>query len=360
MKFSGRWYVALLAAVSVFLIIACGGSSPSSASSPGQLATVNTNYLPVLPVAPIFIAEDKGFFKKHGIVNNYTTVDIYATLAVQSQGGVDVDIPGAGAALFNAINQGLHLKVVASRQQYNCTSDNLFVVRTDLWNKGIRSMGDLKGKKIAILSRGSTTEYWMDLLLDKAGMTEKDLTIVTLSYPDTVTALKTGAVDAAFLIEPLAYQDLLTGNVKRIISMGQVAPNMEQGQITMSDQFIQKDGGKTAANWMAAWLDAVRYYQDPKNKQDVINIIAKWTKVPTETVAGLYGTDQWPYMNPNGQLNVKDIEQNTGPWLIQHKYIDHMPASKTYYDQSVIQKALKEVGTVSANRDCSNVPPLQG
>lgn len=356
---------ATLAAGMSFALAACGSGSSHSASASGsggsgKSNTVTVNSLPILSLAPMMVAQAKGFFTKQGVNVKMSSSDIYAQLAVQSQGNLDVDIPGVGGAFFNAVNQGLKVVAVADRQQYKCASDNMLLVGTKAWNNGVHSVKDLKGKKVAILAKGSTTEYWLSLALQKVGLKESDLGgIVTLGYPDTVNALQTGAVDAGFLVEPLADKLLQSGGAKRLLAMHEVAPNEEQGLITMSKTFISQRPD-VAAHFLAGWLQAVRYYEDPANKADVVKILADGTKVPASVIGALYGTDQWPYINPNGEVDTDTATTHDGKWLVDNKVIEHLPPVTTWYDSSVVQSALKIVGRVDAKRDCSSITPLGG
>jgi NitT/TauT family transport system substrate-binding protein len=336
---------------------ACGGDEETTGAGGTDKVTVNS--LEILSLAPMMVADAKGFFGKHQIEVEFSNADIYSRLAVQSQGKLDVNIPGVGGALFNAVNQGLRVKAVGDRQQYRCASDNLLLARTEAFDGGLKSVADLKGKKVAILAKGSTTEYWLDRALGDAGLKQSDLgQIVTLSYPDTANALKTGAVDAGFVVQPLAYQLINDGAAKRVLAMNEVAPNQEQGLITMSQDFIEKRP-EAAARWMAGWLEGVRFYQDPANKDEVVKIVAERTKVPAETITTLYGTDQWPYMDPNGRVDTATVMAEDGKWLIDNKVIEKLPEVSTWHDDSVVKAALEIVGEAPVQRDCASVQKLE-
>ena len=353
---------AIVGLVTALTASACGSSSQSQAtggaSGVGGGDSVTVNSLEILSLAPMMVADSKGFFAKHNIKVTFSSADIYSRLAVQSQGNLDVNIPGVGGALFNAVNQKLKLRAVADRQQYRCTSDNLLLARTQSYDSGLKGVQDLRGKKVAILAKGSTTEYWLDRALEKNGLTQKDLGgIVTLGYPDTVNALKSGAVDAGFLVEPLAYQMIADGQAKRLLAMNEVAPDQEQGLITMSQQFIEKSPD-AAARWMAAWLEGVRYYANPANRADVVKIVADRTKVPAASIDALYGTDQWPYMDPNGDVDTATVMSQDGKWLSDNKIVTNMPQPSEWYDASVVAAAQKIVGKVPVSRDCGSVKRL--
>jgi TRAP transporter TAXI family solute receptor len=66
--------------------------------------------------------------------------------------------------------------------------------------KGIRSVKDLKGKKVSIDVPGSGCAVMAKAMLEGYGFNlEKDLTIANLSQSESVQALKDGVVDAVFL-----------------------------------------------------------------------------------------------------------------------------------------------------------------
>lgn len=341
-----------LATAGLALLGMCGAIPSAKAIDNVTMAYVN-----IIAMLPLYVAEEEGFFTKHNIKNELTLApNPYALLAVQSQGKLDVNIVGTSAAYFNAHNQGLRVKAVSDRMQYKCSSDNMLLARSAVYDSGLKSTADLKGKKIAIISRGSGTEYWLGLILKKVNLSLSDVTLVVLSYPDTVTALKTGAVDAGFVPQPLAAGAIADGTAKRIIAMHEVLPGQQLGKMIFSQDFIEKDGGKIAANWLAAWIEGVRYAQNPANKARVIELVAKWTRADAGLITKLYGTDQWPYADPNGDLDVEYIAKNDGAWMLENKLIQKLPTPAEYYDSRPLKAAQAKVGRVSTDRDCSKVP----
>ncbi|MBU1184922.1 MAG: TAXI family TRAP transporter solute-binding subunit [Pseudomonadota bacterium] len=64
---------------------------------------------------------------------------------------------------------------------------------------GIKSIADLKGKKVSIDVPGSGCSTMAKIILEEAGFNlEKDLTIANLSQTESVQALKDGVIDAVF------------------------------------------------------------------------------------------------------------------------------------------------------------------
>jgi len=332
------------------------GAAPSA----WAVDNVTMAYVNIIAMAPLYAAEDEGLFAKHGIKNEYTLApNPYAMLAPQSQGRLDVNIVGTSAAYFNAHNQGLKIRTVADRMQYRCSSDNTLIARTAVHEAGLKAPADLKGKRIAIIARGSGTEYWLGLILARVNLKMSDVSIVTLSYPDTLTALKTGAIDAGFVPQPLTATALGDGTAKRIIAMHEVLPGQQLGKLIYSQDFIDRNGGKTAAAWLAGWIEGVRFAQNPANKARMIELVAKWTKADVALITKLYGTDQWPYADPNGDLDTDYIAKNDGPWMLENKLIEKLPTPAEYYDSRPVKAAQAIVGRVAVERDCSKVPVFQ-
>src|SRR5262245_3321942 len=65
-----------------------------------------------------------------------------------------------------------------------------------------RNMGDLRGKRIAIPSRFAVDNIFVHRLLEKYGLTDRDVTLVEIAPPDMPAALYAGAVDAYATGEP--------------------------------------------------------------------------------------------------------------------------------------------------------------
>lgn len=355
--------LALLTATSAAAGVAAHANSTGPAKAGQELATVSMATVPVLAMAPEFIADDLGLWRKHGIKMEYNFVtDPYALLAVQSQGKLDVNIVATGAALFNAVNSGLNFKVGVDRLTYACSSTNLLLVRRDLHREGVRTPAALRGRRIAYFGPGTATEFWLQQMLRRNGMTMADIRpVVIRAYPDIVNALKTGGVDAGFVAQPIAAVAMIDGTASRIIGTDKITPNDESGVVTFSQEFIDRNGGATAVNWTAAWLEAVRFFLNPKNKARVIRVVAKATSVPESVVAKLYGTDQWPWMHPNGTYQSERILG--GPaglkWLLDNKLVSSIPAPSSYTATQILQRAQQKVGKVRYTRKCKDVKPFK-
>lgn len=216
MKIIGkRKSVVAALAVSSMILAACGSGSSSAASSTsttaaassssttsasGNLTTVTVAYIPISLFEPLFVAMHDGYFTQHGIKVKLTVVpsgQSATTLAATNK--VQVVLGGFSAGMFNAIHQGLNFKVVGSMaEEAPGTPANGLVVASSLASK-VKNAGDLKGMKIAVSGgAGSTGAYLVSQALKPYNLTLKDVTLVNLAFPEMESALKSGAVAAAY------------------------------------------------------------------------------------------------------------------------------------------------------------------
>jgi NitT/TauT family transport system substrate-binding protein len=78
-------------------------------------------------------------------------------------------------------------------------------------NSRIRSLLDLKGKKVAIPSPFSNQNFVIHKLMTDYGMQQEDITFVVLPPPDMPTSLAAGAIDGYFVGEPFCAKAELDG-----------------------------------------------------------------------------------------------------------------------------------------------------
>ena len=66
-----------------------------------------------------------------------------------------------------------------------------------------QAASDLKGRSVAVVSRGAILVYELVKVLEAGGLTLADINLKYIPFGQMATALTTGAVDAALMISPL-------------------------------------------------------------------------------------------------------------------------------------------------------------
>src|SRR5512139_1554247 len=96
--------------VSILMIISLAWFSTAF----GATETIRLHYVPSLYAAPLFVAEEKGFFNELGIKLDMKPITaVTESVPLLSAGQIDVATGGYGAGIFSAINDGIDIRIVA-------------------------------------------------------------------------------------------------------------------------------------------------------------------------------------------------------------------------------------------------------
>jgi NitT/TauT family transport system substrate-binding protein len=152
---------------------------------------------------PFGVARAKGFFKEEGA--NVTGI------ITSAGGGTSLRNMLAGGVPYGEVNPAVVVAAIQQGADLKLISDNVLTVAEFVWavrqDSPIKSIKDLKGRKIGYTNPRSTSQGLAMLLLDKAGLKAGDAELVrTGGFGEGVAALDTGLVDMAPLPEPLLSQ----------------------------------------------------------------------------------------------------------------------------------------------------------
>jgi NitT/TauT family transport system substrate-binding protein len=164
-------------------------NSQSNTSKELKKVSIQIDGAAVPYYAPLYVAKEKGYFKEQGLdVEFYyaAAADIVKNVGV---GNVEFGFPNADAVVL-AKSQGIPVKVVHTTYQSGLGS----VIFKK--SKGINSVADLKGKKIAVTSLGSPNYIQLQVMLKSANLSINDVKVEVIGTGAIVNALVTDQVDA--------------------------------------------------------------------------------------------------------------------------------------------------------------------
>jgi len=266
---------------------------------------------------PFYIADKLGYFRAEGIDVRFTPFDSGAKM-VAPLGAGELDVAGGSpaAGLYNAVERGINIKIVADKGSTPVGYGyQPLLVRKDLVASGrYKTLADLKGMKIAGSALGSADSTTLNAALQKAGLKPGDVTRVYLGFPDQVMALENKAVDAALTTEPSATLAVRSGAAVRVMGDDQIYPNHQLAVVLYSGVFIH-DHPDVAKAFMRAYLHGVRDYNDAlkdgkiagPNADQVISILTQYTPVKD---ASIYRSIVPTGINPDGKLNMASLESD--------------------------------------------------
>ena len=292
----------------------------------------------------VIIAREKGYFKEQGLdVEMVTFKSPVEELPALATNRLDVGSGAITVGLYNAIDRGVQIKIVADKGIFRPGHGyTRWVVRKDLLDSGqFKGPADLKGKKVAISDKTTATYMMLDQLLEKNGLTIKDVDVTEMGFPDMIPALTNKAIDVAALIEPFATTAIQKGIVGPWTTSADLFPNLENSTLNYSPEFAKTEAAK---RFMVAYLKGVRDYNNAYdnniNRKEIIDLLAK--NLPPNDPA------LWEKMVPmgwawNGYLNMDSV-QKVRDWFYANGLISQKTDISSYVDYSFLDYALKKLG----------------
>lgn len=200
MKKSGK-FIGLLVALAI-IFTGYFAWSHYKTNTPTENTTVRFAYLPVVQSLPLFVAMNDGYFKDVGINVEATKLDA-PNLIIDSLLQSKVDFAAAAASGIIAtsdIAKPDQLKILGLVGGDNSIVNDEILVKN---NSDIKSIADLKGKRLGTLSGIQFRTIATDILAQNNLEVNQDVTLVELETALQAQALASGQVDALLTIEPV-------------------------------------------------------------------------------------------------------------------------------------------------------------
>jgi NitT/TauT family transport system substrate-binding protein len=283
------------------LVAACssskGGDPSSSSSGSGpETPTVTAGWSAASgATGALWLAAAYGLFKKYGltvkVVESGSTAGATAVIAGQSQ-----FYYGEGTSAFQAVAQSQPVEIVATFRDLN--------VFKFIGGKDVTSASQLKGKSLAISSVGDSTDLSTRTALSKLGVDPNSVTLLpTGTSSARLAALLTGKVAATMLTEPSASQSIEQGCH---LLLDQTKEPFVGSAVMISKSFGSSNP-KTVLAFLKGMVEAVKFMDDPANKQKCLTVFAKYLATKVSDPVVLLNYNQY---SPAGAL-VRDPYPST-------------------------------------------------
>ena len=217
----------------------------------------------------VYVAQDQGFFRKHGL--DLTLVQVRSGgigIAAVSSGESQVHWGSVSAANIGAIAEGADLVFLAG---FINKLTGTFVV-----NPKIKTPADLKGKSIGVNALSGGAWIFAMLTLDYWGLVPERDNIQFRALGDQgviAQGLSAGAVDAAFL--GYTFGKALEAKGFRILADAEKLPIPYQGSGIMARRSFSVASPAIVENVLRGLLDSLAFIRDNANKAAVMKSLAK-------------------------------------------------------------------------------------
>jgi NitT/TauT family transport system substrate-binding protein len=210
------------------------------------------------------IAIQKGWFKEAGVNVDFKWFEYVPSMETFSAGKVDAVAITNGDALVTGATGGKSTCILAN----DYSNGNDMVVA----KPGIKSVADLKGKKIGV-EVGFVSHLLLLNALKSAGLTAKDIKIVNTPTDQTPQMLKSGKVDAIVAWQPNSGAALSEVPGSTAIFTSANVPGIIYDMLCVNPKSLAErraDWGKV----VQVWDRVAKFVKDDKNLDEAARIMA--------------------------------------------------------------------------------------
>ncbi|MGQ0596090.1 ABC transporter substrate-binding protein [Aquabacterium sp.] len=218
------------------------------------------------------VAIDKGWFKQAGVDVKFEWFDYSASMDAFSAGKIDAVTMTNGDTLVTGAAGGKGVMILLT--DYSNGNDMI------VGKPGIKSLKDLKGKKVAV-EVGLVEHLLLLNGLKKAGLKESDVTLVNAKTNEMPQVLASGDVAAVGAWQPIAGQAIKGAPGAKPLLTSADEPGLIYDVLTVSPASLAAH----KAEWqkvVLVWDKVVSYIEDPKTQPDAVKIMAARVGVPAD------------------------------------------------------------------------------
>jgi ABC-type nitrate/sulfonate/bicarbonate transport system substrate-binding protein len=253
-------------------------------------------------MTPLWIAKEKGFFAKYGQDVDLTLIQAGPTAAAAMISG---DVPlcmFTGPTVIQSRLSGSDLVILAGITN---TFDFTFFGAKDL-----KSIDQLRGKKVGISRFGSATDFAVRVLLQKHGLKPgQDVALLQVGLTtERVAALEAGSVQATLV-------NVVFTPTMRKKGFAELAERIDAEYqhlaLVSSESYIRQNRDQVRS-FARALMEGVKYYR--ANRRETIEVMSKYLRTGNQEVLNatydwyLSSIPQKPYPTLNGiTFILKDI-----------------------------------------------------
>ncbi|MET9249411.1 ABC transporter substrate-binding protein [Nonomuraea sp. NPDC003709] len=267
---------------------ACGGgggsqTGTSSTSAAGGLEKTQllVGVVPVPSSAPLFIAEKRGFFKEEGLT--VKTEIIQAPQAVMPKilnGSMDAFLTSYVSLMAINDSGAAKLKLFQHSQEAAPNIAGVVVAK----GSPVKTPADLKGKTIAVNVLKALGQTLTNAHLQEAGLKPEDVKYVQVPFADQISALGSGKVDAAWLVEPFLTAAKKSGATQIIDTTDGVTAGVPIDGWGVTEDWLARNP-KTAAAFHRALAKAQQIAGSDRKAID--EVVPTYTQIPADAAAAM-------------------------------------------------------------------------
>ena len=220
----------------------------------------------------LWVAEEKGLFKKHRIDPEVIVIGGGGGRVVSSLIAGDIQFSiGGGDAAIRAKLKGVDVVMIASPLTKG--------LQRVLARPDIARPEDLKGKKVGITRFGSASHLVIQLVLRRWGMRPDDVHVIQIgSSPAMLASLDKGGIDGAVLTLPSFFVAEERG-YRTLADLGDMDIYYLQNTLETTRAFVARNRD-LASRFVKGLIEGIAYFK--KNKNESMGVMRKKLRIQSE------------------------------------------------------------------------------
>ena len=271
----------------------------------------------------------KGFFQKHGVDVEIVT---FAGAAKQQQALVAdaVDIGLGGGPEMSTVAKGTPVVGIAA---YAGRPDGLALVASK--DGPVKTVADLKGRKVSVSSVGSLTEWTTRELSRHEGWGPDGINVVFLGdIAGQIAALKTRQIDAMSSDVATAARLEGEGIGRTVVNFGTIIPDFIV-HIIYATKKVTEQRPEAVRGFLAGWFETVAWMKS--HKDETVALVAPIMHQSPEIAARAYDAVM-PVFSDTGRFEPKPVAVLSRSF-VQMNLLPSEPDMSKLYTEKFLPKA---------------------
>jgi ABC-type nitrate/sulfonate/bicarbonate transport system substrate-binding protein len=212
----------------------------------------------------------------------------------------------ATLVLKNAVPGGMTIVADNYQDGHEGYAANTFFVLQD---SPIKTVSDLRGKRIGINAFGSAVDLALRVRLKKENMDpRKDVQIVEIAFPNIGPALREKRIDAGVLILPFMNNELQKGGLRKVFDGGDAFGPYSVIFHVVTNSFL-KTNRKAVQGFLHDYVHGLKWFYDPANRKRAVEMTAEFTKTPAAVLDSYFMTSRDYYRDRDGCVSAEVIQR---------------------------------------------------
>lgn len=296
------------------LLLILIGLPAAHAADPVRLGLLHT-----LSPAPLYIAQERGYFRDNGIDLTFRFFDSAQPIAAAAVAGdIDIGVTALTGGFFNLAEKGTLKVIGGGLHEEKGYEGSAILAANKAYDAGLTSLAQLPGHSFAITQYGSSFHYMLGRIAEAEKFDLKSITLRPVQQTaNMVAAVTSGQVDATIAIASVAKPLTASGQAHLLAWAGDIVPYQITAVFTTTK--MTTDHPDIVRRFAAAYRKGVADYREAFLRRDndgrpiidsktdaVIPLLTKYvfTGDPNARRKILEGVG---YYDEDGALDVNDV-----------------------------------------------------